>query len=87
MANTSSSRAVDVPLHFRDDLAKQDKALVQGQWVTFTPNAMRDLRTVLNRAMNTWEDRPEWLVRLCDHITNPPPPTLIRDDEEDEETK
>lgn len=33
-----------------------------------TDERLPDLRAALNRALNTWEDKPQWLVELCDAL-------------------
>lgn len=52
---------------FGPDLERYS-AIVVGDAVTFTPTGKADLRRVLDRALNTWEDRPAWLVELADYL-------------------
>lgn len=33
-----------------------------------TDERLPDLHAALNRALNTWEDKPQWLVELCDAL-------------------
>lgn len=33
-----------------------------------TDERLADLKTALNRALNTWEDKPAWLVDLADAL-------------------
>lgn len=36
--------------------------------ISLDADKLRDMHTALNRALNTWEDAPTWLVELCDNL-------------------
>ncbi len=45
--------------------------------ISIGPEKLADLHTALNRALNTWEDAPAWLVELCDSIEKRNPTKLV----------
>ena len=50
--------------------------------LTLDAQKVNDMHAALQRALNTWEDRPEWLVELCDKLEGHTPSSLYAQIEE-----
>ena len=50
--------------------------------LTLDAQKVNDMHAALQRALNTWEDRPEWLVELCDKLEEHTPSSLYAQIEE-----